>query len=284
MNPVASKATILNIIGNAILFAIKIIAGMASGSIALVSDALNSFNDVAASIAIFISVKISDSAADEGHPFGHSRAEPIAGLVVAILAGILGFELIRNSCERLLSKAPALEISPLVIAVPIVTIALKSVMAWHFKRVAVEVKSPAIMASSIDSLFDVAVSGAALIGLIGAHFGHMWLDPAAGLAISLWVIYAGYRIAVENIDYLMGKAPPKELMERIRSSALSVEGVRAVNAARAHYVGNFIHVEIHVAVDKNMTTADSHAIGDRVEDEIEKTGAIDKAFVHIDPV
>ncbi|MFQ5466145.1 MAG: cation diffusion facilitator family transporter, partial [Thermodesulfobacteriota bacterium] len=92
MNPVAFRATLLNIIGNTVLFAIKLAAGILSGSIALISDSINSLNDIASSIATFICVRISGKQADEGHPFGHSRAEPIAGLIIAVLAGILGFE------------------------------------------------------------------------------------------------------------------------------------------------------------------------------------------------
>src|SRR4030067_815864 len=107
MNPVAFRATVINIIGNTALFALKLVGGLLSGSIALISDALNSLNDIAASIATFICVRISDKQADEGHPFGHSRAEPIAGLIIAVLAGILGFEVIREAGGGLYEGARA---------------------------------------------------------------------------------------------------------------------------------------------------------------------------------
>ena len=97
---IAFRATLIGLAGNIFLFAIKLIAGVISGSLALISDAINSLTDIFASIAIFICVRVSDKEADEGHPFGHHRAEPIAGLIVAILAGVLGFEVIRVSVER----------------------------------------------------------------------------------------------------------------------------------------------------------------------------------------
>lgn len=282
MNPVAFRATLLNILGNAVLFALKLTAGILSGSIALISEALNSLSDVAASIATFVCVKISDKRADEGHPFGHSRAEPIAGLIIAVLAGILGFEVIRASVERLLAaKAP--DIGLFAVAVPLITIAAKAAMSLHFKKAGKLINSPALRATAADSFMDVFVAAAALAGILGAKAGYVFLDPAAGLVISLWIIRAGYKIGVENIDYLMGKSPEPALLGEIRKAALDTAGVKAVNTVRAHFVGNFIHVEIHVEVDKNLSTYDSHEIGKKVEKNVEAVKSIEKTFVHIDP-
>jgi len=283
MNPVAFRATLLNIFGNTALFALKLAAGILSGSIALISDSINSLNDIASSIATFICVRISSKQADEGHPFGHSRAEPIAGLIIAVLAGILGFEVIRVSVERLLDNG-APKVGLFALLVPVVTIVSKGAMAWHFHRVGRNVGSPALRATSLDSLMDVFVAVAVLVGLAGVRLGYAFLDPLAGFVVSIWIIYTGYHIGLENIDYLMGKSPPKRLMEEIKRAACSVEGVSDVNTVRAHYVGSFIHVEIHVEVDKDLLTAESHAIGEGVESAIEDLGPIDKAFVHLDPV
>jgi len=128
------------------------------------------------------------------------------------------------------------------------------------------------------------VAAAALIGIGGARLGYHYLDPAAGLFISIWIIYTGYRIGIENIDYLMGKSPEPRLLEEIKTAAMRVKGVQAINTVRAHYVGNFIHVEIHVEVDKDLSTYASHAIGEEVEGSVERLKAIGKSFVHIDPV
>jgi cation diffusion facilitator family transporter len=283
LNPVAFRATLLNVAGNTALFGLTLVAGILSGSIALISEAFNSLNDIAASLATFVCVKISDKKADEGHPFGHSRAEPIAGIIIAVLAGILGFEVIRASAVRLLS-ADAVRIGPFALVVPIVTMAVKGLMALHFRKVARIVNSPALNATAMDSFMDVFVALAALAGIAGAWYGYPRLDPLAGLAISLWIIYTGYRIGMENIAYLMGTAPEPAMMDGIRRAALGAPGVRGIGAVRAHYVGNFIHVEIHVQVDRDLPTYDSHAICTEVEKGIEAMPSIDKAFVHIDPV
>jgi cation diffusion facilitator family transporter len=131
---------------------------------------------------------------------------------------------------------------------------------------------------------DVLIALAALAGIAGAYMGYEYFDPLAGLVISLWIIYTGYGIGMENIAYLMGQAPSPALMEEIRFAALGVNGVKDINTARAHFVGSFIHVEIHIEVDKSLSTFDSHAIGKEVERRVEGVDSIDKAFVHIDPV
>jgi len=283
MNPVASRATLLNIAANTVLFGLKLFAGMVSGSIALISDALNSLNDIAASIATYICVRVGSKEADEGHHFGHSRAEPIAGLIIAVLAGILGFEVIRASIERMLDGV-RVEVGLFTLSVPLLTMAVKWVLGAHFRKVSRMVNSPALEATAMDSYMDVLAALAALVGIIGARMGYGFLDPVAGFVISLWIIYTGYRIGMENVGYLMGRAPEPALMEEIRRVAASVDGVEAINTVRAHYVGNFIHVEIHIEVDKEMSTMKSHAIGEEVEARVGGISTIEKPFVHIDPV
>ncbi|MCP3676137.1 MAG: cation transporter [Deltaproteobacteria bacterium] len=279
----AYKATVVGIVFNTLLFIIKLVTGIMSGSIALLSDAINSFTDIITSVAIFICVRISDKEADEGHPFGHKRAEPIAGILVAILAGILGFEIIRASIERLISgEAPS--IGAITLLIPAITIIVKLLMARYFRKVGEELRSPGIKASAVDSINDVYLAIATLIGIAGAALGYNFLDPLAGLVISGWIIYSGYHIGVENIDYLMGSAPEKEMTETIKSAALSVGGVQALNDVRAHYVGNFIHVEVHIEVDRHLSTFDSHAIGENAAKAIENLEAIEKAFIHVDPI
>ncbi len=283
MKPIALKASLVNILGNTALFIIKISAGLLSGSIALLSDAMNSLNDIAASFATFYCMKVSAKSADEEHPFGHARAEPIAGIVIAILAGILGFEIIRESIGRFIQPRET-TIGAFALSVPVITILVKTVMARYFKRAGEEANSPALAATAVDSMMDVIVSGAALVGILGVKLGYPTLDPIAGIVISLWIIFTGYKIGTENIDYLMGRAPDKEMIKRIKELAEQSDGVVGSNTLRAHYVGNFIHVEIHIEVDGNLSTDASHTICENVRKTLITIPQVDEAFIHIDPV
>ena len=283
MKNLGRNATIIMIICNAFLFAIKITAGLMSNSLAVISDAVNSLTDVVSSVIIFIAVKTSSKQADEGHPFGHHRAEPIAGLIVAIFAGILGFEILHTSAFKLMETHEH-KIGIHTIAVLLISIGMKFIMAAYFKKVSRKINSPALLASSIDSRNDVYISATALIGVGCGFYGYPQMDDIAAILISFWIIYSGYKIGVQNIDYLMGKQPDSVVMEKIKGRAVSVSGVIGIHDVRAHYVGNYIHVEIHISLDQNLTMTQAHDIGENVQKEVEAIEGIHKAFVHIDPI
>ena len=144
--------------------------------------------------------------------------------------------------------------------------------------------SPAIVASGVDSRNDVFVSITALIGVFCSVLGYNIFDEIAAIGISFFIFHTGYSIGMENIDYLMGKAPSKEYITLITDTARKIKGVKGTNDVLAHYVGNFIHIEIHIEVDKDLTTEESHDIGKDVQRAVENIPLVDKAFIHIDPI
>lgn len=277
------QATIILIICNTFLFAIKISAGIMSNSLAIISDAVNSLTDIISSIIIFFAVMTSSKQADEGHPFGHHRAEPIAGLIVAIFAGILGFEILHTSVFKLMETHEHKIGIPAIITL-LVSIGMKLLMSTHFKKISRKINSPALLASSIDSRNDVYISSTALIGVICGLYGYAQMDDIAATLISFWIIYSGYKIGVQNIDYLMGRQPEAYIMEEIKKKAHAVAGVIGIHDVRAHYVGNYIHVEIHISLDQGSTLTKAHDIGKDVQRAVEALESIHKAFVHIDPI
>lgn len=285
MKPVARRAAAINIGGNLFLMVIKFWAAYISSSIAVLSDAFNSLLDGVAAVAIYICVVIAEKEADQGHPFGHSRAEPVAGLLVAILAGMLGFEIIRDSIKALyVGSGDSVVVTGPVVYILLLTLFIKMLMAYYFINLGKKIHSPALKATGVDSALDVGITVTTLAGIAGVYYGYNQLDAAAGILISFWILYTGYHVAMENIDYLMGSAPSDEMIKEIRDAAMKVEGVIDTNTIKAHYVGSFIHVEFHIDVESVITTAESHDIGVLVEEEIEKIPAVQKAFIHIDPI
>lgn len=278
----AHKATLIGLCGNTSLFIIKIIVAIESGSLIILAEAMDSFTDIVASIAVYISVKVSAKKADEGHPFGHHRAEPISGLFVAVIAAMAGMELIHMSITRLISgETASFGVAPLLVL--LVTIGVKFSMKQYLENASKKANSPALLASAKDCKNDVLVAIGALMGMTGAYYGYYRLDPILGIVVSLWIIRTGYSIGVENIDYLMGKKASEELVEALKKKALTIPGVRGLNEVKTHYVGNYVHVEIHINVDGETSTTESHRIGKEVQKALESLESVDKAFVHIDP-
>ncbi len=268
---------------NIVLFLMKIYAYWSSKSLAILSDSFNSLADIFSSIIIFVALRISIKKADYDHPFGHRRAEPIAGLIMAIFASILGFEVIKDAVLSFF-KPQKIEITLIVIIILLISIFLKLVIALVFYFVSKKVKSPALKASSIDYRNDVLISVFVLISSGLTLKGIGFSDSIIALIIGLFIIYSGLKIGLENIGYLMGKSPDEETLNRLKEIALSIEGVKSLNDVKAHYLGTYIQLEIHIEVDKNLPTYVSHDIAKRVQHELLKDSEVDFAFIHVDPI
>lgn len=280
----ARRTTFIGIGGNAFLFAVKGTLGVISGSIALISDALNSLVDVFASIGVSYSVAVAHRAPDQDHPFGHARAEPLAALGVAILTAILGASVGRAAIERLMGPPEPIRVPVWALGALLFSMAGNLLLARYLRRRGEALDSPAILANAVECENDIWTSLAALAGVGAAVLGFPVVDPLAGLVVGGWIIWGGYRFGRQNIDYLMGVSPRPELLARIREGALAVGGVKGVHDVRGHYVGHKVHVEVHIEVDEELRTRQSHDVAGAVRAAIERLPAIDRAFVHVDPV
>ena len=250
----------MGIVGNAVLFGGKIAIGLA-----------------------FNSIRTSYREADEGHPFGHHRAQPIAGLIVAIFTGIVGFEVITQSVARLFTGT-AIERGILPILLVAAVMVVKLGMHFVARAVAQRTRSTALMASAADHRNDVLISAAVLAGVVAANLGLPVFDPIVAILIGLWIIRAGFSIGRDNIKYLMGEVPPKELLDRILEKARAIDGVLALNDVFAHYVGTTVEIELHINVDRRIDIEKAHSIGKKVQWAIEDMEEISRAFIHIDPL
>lgn len=273
----------IGIIGNVLLFGSKIIIGLRFRSIAIISDSLNSFTDIIASLIVYISIRTSYQEADPQHPYGHKRAQPIAGLIVAIFTGIVGFEVIAQAASRLLTgdrMQPGLLPIFLVFGVMVI----KLFMHLYVRAVARRTSSTALMASATDHRNDVLVSAAVLLGVVFSNLGFPIFDPIVAILIGLWIIKAGFSIGRDNIKFLMGEAPPAALLDGIQETARAIQGVGRVHDVLAHYVGTTIQIEVHINVNRDLNVEQAHAIGKQVQRAIEARDGVSRAFIHIDPL
>ena len=276
-------ATWLGIVGNAVLFGCKLAVGLMFNSIAIISDSFNSLTDIVASTIVLISVRSSHKAPDADHPFGHKRAQPLAGLMVAILTGIVGFQIIAQSVGRLFSGEKSEKgLLPIILLLAVMVIKLG--MHLYVRAAAVRAGSTALMASATDHRNDVLISIAVLSGVIMSNLGLPIFDPVAAILVGAWIIRAGFSIGQANIKYLMGEAPPAELVARIRGKATAIEGVLGLNDVFAHYVGTTVEIEVHIDVDPRINIEQAHEIGKKVQSAIEEMAEVSRAFIHIDPL
>jgi cation diffusion facilitator family transporter len=276
------KLTILGIILNFVLFIIKLIGGLISGSIGLISDAINSFSDILTSIVIFFTVKISKIKSDINHKYGHYSAEPIGGFFVGVVAGILGLEIIKEGIIKLISRKEV-TITNLAIYILTISIIIKTFMAIIFIIKGKKLKSQGIYACGIDSRNDIIISTLILIGVILTKYKLYFFDATMAIFVGIFIIYSAYKICKENLTFLMGGSPSKDIYNKIKKRISKIKKIKGFHDLKAHYFGNKIHVEIHIEIDQNMTIKESHKVSNQVQKKIESIEDVSKAFIHIDP-
>lgn len=276
------KASRFSLISNIFLFIIKLFAGILSGSIAVISDAINSLSDILTNIAVHFSVKVSYKVADSDHQYGHHAAQPLAAMMLAIFAGVAGITVVRESITRIIEPTIQ-DILVYPIIVLSITIILKSFMTIYFRKVSIKYDSPAVRALSIDSLNDVLSSLIALFAIVISSLNLKFVDGIAGILIAFFIFRAGYHVAKENIDYLMGKAASNELMNNIANRTLSVKGVLGINGLRSHQFGNKYHIEVKIKVDSNQLTKDSYKVAMQVKEAVSQIPQVADVFVHLEP-
>ena len=274
-----TQLTRLGVLLSVLLFGGKLYVGLRAGSTAVISDALNSFLDVFSYTAIYLSVRLQEKAPDANHPFGHRRAEPLAGFIIAIFAAILGATIIKEAGLGFFRTHAASQDRPAMLVMT-AAIAAKLGIAVAYRSAWSRLHSLAMRASFVDSCNDALASLVALIGLI---LGGTW-DDSAGLLIGGWVLLSGGRIGLENMGYLMGKGPNEKALDDIRKATMEIPGVSGFNDLRAHFVGDRIHVEIHIEVNDKLSLREAHDVSMAVRYHLQALPEVNRAFIHIDPV
>lgn len=272
------RVVLLGVWANAALFAVKLWAGLLSHSTAVLSDALNSGLDLVVSAVVTYSVRLHEQDADHNHHYGHRRAEPLASLLLAAVAVMLGTSIVKDGVVGL-SEHHVVHVLPAAMHVLHGALALKA-MLWLLYTVAYRRSSSTVMhATALDSRNDIFATAVALAGY---RTGGNW-DDLAGIGIGVWIVWSGLQTAWPNVQLLMGAAPGYKALRRLEDEARGVPGVHGVHDLRAHYVGDRLHVEVHVEVDPALTLVAAHAIGEAVRQRLEALPRVQRAFVQVDP-
>jgi cation diffusion facilitator family transporter len=276
------RAILVTLVGNTFLAAVKGSVALLSGSSAVLSDAANSLSDTFYSLLLAAGLYLAQQPADESHPQGHGRFEPLVGLLIAIVMGGAGIAALREGVLRFWSGAVAIEPGWPTAALTASAL-VKVAMFFSVRRLGRAAQSPALYACARDNLSDVLTSVAALVGVWGSDLVHPFLDPVAGVAVSLWIFYALWGIVSENLGYLTGRGAVPELVGRIVAAASAVPGVLNVHQVIADHVGPQLRVDMHIDVDGEEGLRRAHAIADQVQEQVEALPAVDLAFVHVEP-
>jgi len=276
-------ASIVGMICNIILFAGKLSVGVLSGSIAIVSDSFNNLSDAATCFINLFGFFLSGKPADKDHPFGHGRIEYITGLIMSFLIVLIGFEFLRTSIDRIIHPT-VLTFSPVMAGVLLGSILVKAWMYFFYVRVGKRISSQTIIAASVDSYSDIAITLVTLISLLISVYFKITIDGYVGVGVSIFVLYAGYTVAKDALSPLLGNEPDPTVVESLKELLTSDKNVLGVHDVIVHDYGpGRMIASAHVEVCSTSNFMEIHDAVDLLEKSIGEIMHI-PITIHMDPI
>lgn len=276
-------AGVVGIVCNLLLVAGKLLAGIASGSIAVMADAVNNLSDAASSVITLVGFKLAAKPADKEHPFGHARFEYIAGLVVAMLVMVIGIELGRSSIGKIIDPTPV-EFGWLTLAVLAGAILLKLWMAVFNRNIGRRIGSTTLQATYADSRNDVITTGAVLVAALIARFTGLNLDGWMGLAVAVFILISGFGLVKDTLDPLLGAAPSPQLVQYVDKKISGYGGILGTHDLMVHDYGpGRRFASAHVEMSTKMDVLVAHDIIDNIERDFLQQDGI-HLVLHFDPI
>lgn len=242
----------------------KLVVGLLTGSLGILSEAAHSFLDLAASTFTLLAVRTSRKPADREHPYGHGRTENLAafaeGMLLLFIAGLIAFEAIR----RLVGGGPPVDPTGYAFALVVATIVIETVRAFVMRRVGRAVASDAMLADSTDRVADVLANIGVLVGLAGVRMGLVWADAAAALVVAVIIVRAAGLLAWRSGDILIDRAPAGA-EDQLRDAIRNVDGVREVRSVRVRRSGPNLLGDASIATGRMLSVEAASALADAVK-------------------
>lgn len=271
------------IVCNCLLFGLKLMAGLLSGAVSVVADALNNLSDAASSVVTLLGFRLAQRPADPDHPYGHARYEYLSGLTVSALILVIGVELADSSVRKILNPTPV-DISAVTFAVLGCSVAIKLWMSGFFATLGKRISSSTLKAAAVDSRNDVITTAAVLIGCIISRFFEVPADGYIGLGVALFILYSGVGVAKETISPLLGQRADQQLVERISKLVLSYEKVLGIHDLLVHDYGpGQCFASVHVELSASEDALVCHDVIDTIECDVLESLNV-HLVIHYDPV
>jgi len=266
---------------NLFLFVVKLIIAMMVNSIALFADAFHSLMDCFSSLVIIFGFKVTGKPADVEHPYGHGRAEYITTLILSMLIVVTGVEMIRSSVGRV--EEPGISESTLLfITIILITAVIKEVLARISADLGGLIGSDALEADAWHHRSDVFSSLLAVGSMILANYGLNAWDGILGIGVGIFIIWTGYSVGRGAIDTLLGKPPSPELLEKIRSTAISIDNILNAHDIIVHSYGTQRFISLHLEVDEQASQLEAHDLAEEAMYTLERSFKA-SVTVHVDP-
>jgi len=281
MNPKVKVAT-LSVVSNTLLIILKVIVGVLSGSVSIISEAIHSAMDLFASFVAYFSVKFSDIPPDPKHPYGHGKYENISGVAEAILILIAAAWIIVEAVKKLAGEPFELEMIWVATAVMVVSAVVNSIVSHRLYQVARRTKSIALEADALHLKADVYTSLGVGAGLVLIKLtGIKWLDPVVAIIVAFLIIHESFELLKKAFSPLIDSAwsgdEIKVLEKRLHGMKINY------HALKTRAAGNYRFIDIHVEIPENVSVGDAHRYCNEIEEELSRSYENLTINIHIEP-
>ena len=276
------KIARLSVISNASLVILKLIVGIISGSVSIISEAIHSSLDLVAAFIAFLSVKVSDNPPDSRHPYGHGKIENISGVIEALLIFVAAGWIIWEAVKKIIGGQIDLELIISGVAVMVVSAVINAIVSKKLYKVAKETGSIALEADALHLKTDVYTSlgvaaGLALIMLTGIK----WLDPIVAIIVALFILFESYRLLERAFMPLLDTAWKEEDIVKLENRLKSL-GVN-YHDLRTRIAGAYRFVDLHIQIPENVSVGEAHKYCDKIEDDLNDLYKYMNITIHVEP-
>ncbi|HPF61706.1 MAG: cation diffusion facilitator family transporter [Gemmatimonadales bacterium] len=279
------RAVRSGVLANAGLAVVKGVAGVVGHSFALVADAVESLADILGSLVVWSGLRVSAQDADQDHPWGHGKAEPLAAGIVGLMLVGAAFGILVKAVHGILVPHPVPRAWTLIVIALVVLV--KETLFRRVNQLADAIGSGVVAADAWHHRSDAISSAAAFVGVGIAVLGGQplyWADEAAAIVAAFLIAMAAWRILRPAAHELMDGAPEAELLGTAAAAARGVGGVRRIEKLMARKVGTRHFVDLHVQADPTMSLHDAHILSGKVKTAIRRAlPSVENVLVHMEP-
>ena len=282
---IVNKLSRVGILGNILLSAFKLFAGIFGKSGAMVSDAVHSLSDVFATLIAYIGVRLSQRQEDTEHPYGHERLECVAAMILGLILAGTGLGIGYSGIRKIFFERAALEtptLLPLIAAV--VSILVKEGMYRYTMYYANKMDSAAFRADAWHHRSDALSSIGSFIGIGMARLGFPIMDPIASLIICALILKVAFDIIRDAISKMLDTSCGDDYEQKIRRFVEEQPGVERVDLLHTRQFGNKVYIDLEIAVNRDLSLGDAHAIAERVHGGVEQSFPnVKHVMIHVNP-
>ncbi|ACF43134.1 cation diffusion facilitator family transporter [Pelodictyon phaeoclathratiforme] len=277
------QVALSSVLASLLLTIMKLVVGIMSGSIGIISEAAHSALDLGAASLTLFAVNMSSKPADRKHHYGHAKVESVSALIETALLVVTSIWIIYAATERLLAGSVEIEVKWYAIAIMVISIVVDFSRSRALKKVAKETNSQALEADALHFSSDILSSAVVLLGLIFVSLGIAWADAVAGIAVALLVGWAAFNLGKKTIDVLIDAAP-EGITDRLEEITMTVSGVISIDKVRVKPTGPQVFIEMAVCINRTLSVEKVQRICSDIEKRVRDEFPVGDITINTRPI